>query len=641
MTLFSLAKKNIQGNFRHYFVYFISMVFSMVIYFTFVSLQYSEEIQDSIELSDTMSFMFMISSFMLLIFVSTFIFYSNSFFTRRRKKELGLYSLLGLKKKTIGKLLFYENLVMGLIALVVGIIVGSLLSKLFSLILIRLMGSAAEVDFGISFLAIAQTSAVFIVIIMITSIQGYRLIYRFKLIELFQAEKQEEQMPKASFLSSLAGVVLLVISYWLIVRPFPDVLDLEYLLKNYGVSLLLLVTGTHLFFRSVTFYLLKLLQTNKRLFYKGTNLINISQLIYRIRGNARTFTVIALLSAATIGFFTATYTGYYGNKESARGLVPFSYNHLSKNEQQDEKVRNIIQKDKVHAIESALDIPVVPVKGELSFDLDYELNPVKLIPESTYNQAAKALDREFNATLSGNEAVVIQPRLTEYAPSDFIGENIKLNLPQDTMRLKFVDMFKGSVLPFDYPDFYIVISDQLFAEITEYMPAKTYKVYEVENETATKETAKTLNKLLSEDFQVSSTFYTQYKQGKEGNALNLFIFGFLGLVFLAATGSILYFKQLTEANEVRYNYEILRNIGVSKSKIRNSIKKQILFVFSLPLVIGIVHSIVILIFITNFISNLIGSSILIPIITAITAFILIYAIYYLMTAHTYNKIVNR
>src|SRR5690606_24307193 len=225
-----------------------TLVFSMVIYYTFTSLQYSEKIQESIELSDTMSFMFGVSSIILILFVAIFILYSNSFFTRKRKKEVGLYAILGLRKKTIAKMLFYENLMMGIIALVLGIILGTLLSKLFAMILIKLMGATAEVDFGISILAITQTIIVFMVIILFTSVQAYRLIYRFKLIELFHAEKKGEQIPKISLIPTMIGMVLLVSSYWLIIKPFPDEFTTNYLLRNYGIAFIALIIGTQLFF---------------------------------------------------------------------------------------------------------------------------------------------------------------------------------------------------------------------------------------------------------------------------------------------------------------------------------------------------------------------------------------------------------
>ena len=641
MTLFSLARKNIKGNFNNYFVYFVTLVFSMVIYYTFTSLQYSEKIQESIELSDTMSFMFGVSSIILILFVAIFILYSNSFFTRKRKKEVGLYAILGLRKKTIAKMLFYENLIMGIIAIVIGIILGTLLSKLFAMILIKLMGSIAEVDFGISILAITQTVIVFMVIILFTSVQGYRLIYRFTLIELFYDEKKGEQIPKVSLISAVIGVILLVVSYWLILKPFPDEFTTEYLMKNYGIAFVALVIGTHLFFRSVTVYLLRLSQKNKSRYYRGTRIIETSRLLFRIRGNARTFTVIALLSAATICFLGATYSGYYSNEKRAKEVVPFSYSHLSKGPEFDSQVESIIKADHRHPIKAQLDIPVIQVKGILSFQLDYDINPVQLISESTFNKAANALNKDETVSLSRNQAAVIQPRFTEYTKSVFKGENITIQLPQGSSELPFVHMVESNVLPFDYPDFFLVVSNEMFAEIAKKEAPLTYKVYEVENEVTAQATSRKVNKLVGNDFQVSSSFYTEYKQGKEGNAITLFIFGFLGLVFLAASGSIIYFKQLTEANEAKGQYEILRKIGVNKKDIRKSIKRQSLFVFGLPLTVGILHSCVTLYFTSNFISNLIGINLIFPILMAIVFFVIIYAVYYVLTVNTYNRIVNK
>ncbi|MGP4039162.1 ABC transporter permease [Gracilibacillus sp. D59] len=638
MSLFSLAKKNIKGNFSNYFVYFISLVFSMVIYYTFTSLQYSQEIQDSIQLSDTMKFMFMASSVVLILFVAIFILYSNSFFTRKRKKEVGLYSMLGLRKKTIAKMLLYENLIMGITALIVGIVLGTLLSQLFSMILIKLMGTSVEINFGISFMAILQTAIVFMVINLFTSFQGYRLIYRFKLIDLFHAEKQGETIPNASIISTVVGIILLIISYWLILRPFPEELNMAYFLKNYGVALILLVVGTYLFFRSVTVYILKLLQRNKRHYYRGTNLIQTSQLLYRIRGNSRTFTMIALLSAATISFLCTTYSGYYSNEVNSRKDVPFSYTHLSQNEEFDQKIETIIQNDQEHPILAELEIPVIETNGDFSFEMDYDRNPTKFIAESTFNQASEALNYGVEVTLEDNQATVIKPRLTKYTSEDFVDEHVTID---DNADLTFTGMVEGSVLPFDFPDFFVVISDDMFQSLANEFSPLVYKAYEVEDELTTEATAVQVNELIKGDFQVHSSFYSEYKIGKEGNALNLFIFGFLGLVFLAATGSIIYFKQLTEANESKDNYDILNKVGVSKKDIRRSVSKQMRFVFGIPLIVGLIHSIIMLNFITNFISGLIGANLFTPIVTAMAAFIVIYLGYYILTVKTYNNIVMK
>jgi len=639
VTLFSLARKNIKGNFNNYIVYFISLVFSMVIYYTFVSLQYSEEIQKSILLSDTMKFMFLASSVILIIFVAVFILYSNSFFTRQRKREVGLYSMLGLRKKTIGKMLFYENLIMGIIALIIGIFLGTLLSKMFSMILINLMGSTIEIGFELSLKAIIQTVIVFMVIILFTSIQGYRLVYRFKLIELFNAEKKGEGIPKVSLLSTTIGLIVLAAGYWLILRPFPDTLTIEYIQFNYGLALVSLIIGSQLFFRSVTVYLLKLSQRNKSRYYSGTNLFETAQHLHRIKGNARTFTIIALSSAFTISLFGATYGGYYGNEKQAKEDAAFSYSHLSKGENFDTKIENIIKNDKDHQIKAQLDLPVIEAKGKLSFQLDYLTEPIKLIPQSSFNQVSNALDRKARVSLLGNEAAVIKPRATEFTEKDF--KNQEVDLQSSNQNLVFTEMTEGSLLPFDYPDFFVIVSDEMFGKIAKQIKPLTYKLYEVGDEKNTRETALQIDKLIGDDFQASSSFYIEYKEGQEGNALNLFILGFLGLVFLAATGSILYFKQLTEANEVKPNYEMLSKIGVGKKQIRKSIGKQMLFVFGLPLTVGILHGSAILHFISNFMSNLIGANMFIPMIMAMAVFVVIYLGYYLLTVKTYNRIVNK
>lgn len=148
MTLSSIALRNIQRNFKDYFVYFASMIFSIVIYFTFKALQYNSQMEKGAEASKKISGAFQVSSVMLIIFVAVFIIYSNGFFTRKRKKEVGLYSLLGIRKRQIGKMLFYENMLMGLMSLIIGIAIGSVLSKLFLELLVSMMGLNLNVHFS-------------------------------------------------------------------------------------------------------------------------------------------------------------------------------------------------------------------------------------------------------------------------------------------------------------------------------------------------------------------------------------------------------------------------------------------------------------------------------------------------------------
>src|SRR5690606_8908627 len=334
------------GNVKNYLLYFISMIFSVVIYYTFVSLQYSPEVKKAIESSDSILNIFIAGSVVLVLFVAIFIFYSNSFFTKKRKKEVGLYSLLGLRKKTIGKMLFYENIIMGGIAVMIGIIVGTILSKLFTLIVLRLLNAPVEVSFGISLDAIVNTFIVFLMISLFTSFRAYRLIYRFKLIELFRAEKEGEKVPKISFIAALTSIILIALSYWLGYQPPTNNIQV---LTNLLLFLFCIVLGTYLLFRFLTIYLLRLLQNKKTSYYKGTNLVGISQLIYRINGNARTLTMIALLSAVTISAISVGYSFYYTNEKQAEKEAPFSYMHISTSESVDKQIEDVIQSDREHS----------------------------------------------------------------------------------------------------------------------------------------------------------------------------------------------------------------------------------------------------------------------------------------------------
>ncbi|WLD94327.1 ABC transporter permease [Alkalihalobacillus sp. AL-G] len=652
MTLFSIAKKNIKGNLQNYVIYFFSMLLSVVIYFTFVSLQYSKEIQKSLELSQTMQSTFLIASVILILFVAVFILYSNSFFMKKRKKEVGLYSLLGVRKKKIGQMLFYENLIMGAVVLVTGVFLGTLLSKLFSMMLIKLLGSEVEVGLNFSIEAIINTSIVFAVLILFTSIQGYRLIYRFQLIELFQADKEGEQAPKASVIAAGIGVVLLATSYWLALKPFPTDLTNEYLLTNLLMILAGIVIGTFLLFRSVTVFLLRTAQKNKSRYYRGLNLIGTSHLMFRIKGNSRTFTIIALLSAITLSSISIIFSQYYSNAIHANRAAPFSYTHMSADKAFNQKVAQIIESDEEHPITAQMDIPVIKVGLDDSdgtvpdymahiMDEFAKEKPFKLVSESTFNTVAEKLERKETVELTGNKAAIIKPLYTDESFSDYEGHSIKVETPEGSRKLEFVEMIDNRVVSWSYPDVYIVISDSVFADIENQLTPIVYKAYEVAGEKDIKITTERLTKLASEEKNQLTSFYTEYKEGLEGKGLYLFTFGFLGLVFLAATGSMIYFKQLTEANSDKDRYEILRKIGVSRKAIRFSLMKQLFVVFALPLVVGVLHSTMIVNICTNLFSNLIGVNVILPILISMTAYVIIYLIYYVFTVNSYNKIVNR
>lgn len=640
MTLFNIAAKNIRRNFYRYFIYFTSMIFSIVIYFTFVSLQYNKQVLEATKDSLKLAVAFKGASIILMIFVGIFIWFSNAFFTRKRKKEVALYSLLGVKKRAIAKMLFYENFVMGILALAIGIFIGTLLSKLFVMLLVKLMGFSMAVAFSFELKAVLNTIFVFAIIILVTSFQGYRLIYRFKLIELFQAEKKSEPVPKASLIVGILGIVFMGFSYWLALHP-------TIIFRNlvvFAMTILLgAIVGTYLVFHTLTVVVLKRSRNNKHRHYKGINMIGTSQLLYRIRGNARTLTIIAILSAVTLCSIGTSYSLYYSSKENAEHQEPFSYTYLSQGKALDEKVKATISKYDQHHIIGDLQIRYVKVQGNLeTFDmLPTEFladdDQFTLISESQFNKLVALTEIRQQIHLENkHDVLVMDGGYIDLLSGDYTGKKAAFKTTANQIEeIQVIDFEKKYPFSSQFAHFTVVISDSLYDQLAATESETTLTAWKVQNEEQAEKLTKELTNIIPEEAQLSS-FYVTYKSYLKPSGLLIFLGGFLGLVFLLATGSIIYFKQLTEATDDKDRYLILRKIGVSKKEIKHSIAKQMLFVFAMPLIIGILHSAVAL----TALSSLLSQDITIPVVISMGIYSLIYLGYYFLTVNAYNKIVN-
>lgn len=640
MTLFSIARKNIRKNFTNYFLYFASMIFSIVIYFTFVSLKYDTTIQSASDGSPKISSAFSGASVVLMIFVAIFIWYSNSFFTRKRKKEVGLYSLLGVRKKQIGRMLFYENFLMGILALVIGIALGSVLSQFFVMILMKVMGYELLSQFSISLSAVTNTVIVFMIITLITSFQGYRLIYRFKLIELFRADQEHEREPKVSWITALISLILIGTGYWLALQNLLQSkvwATLGYMMTPL-VILLTVILGTYFLFSTLTVALLKLSRTRKKSYWKGMNMIGTSQLLYRIKGNARTLTIIAVLSATTLTAVGTSYSFYYNNRTNAELANPNSMMFISTDDGSVRKVEDLIANSADHKLRYHQSVPVLEMNADVSRleSVFYEGEMAfTILSEHDFNQLADAQSRDEKLSLQGNEAVVLDPSYMEGMSPEYVGKTITLKDKQQKQQVTFKAMHKYNVLNQRAVYITIVVSDEIFGKLQSKAISNTLEVYSITGQDKAKTLTADMNKILPDEAKFSS-FYDTYSKGMEAFGLMMFMGGFLGLVFLAATGSIIYFKQLTEASADKGRYLILHKIGVNKKEIRKTVAKQVGFIFALPLIAGIAHCAVAL----SALSNLMQTNLVIPVVICMGVYTCIYLIYYALTVNAYYRIVT-
>lgn len=644
MGLFNIAFKNIKRNFYNYFLYFVSMIFSIMIYFTFTSIQYNTQVQEIVGVSIQLAIAFKTASIVIAIFAAMFMWYSNSFFTRKRKKEVALYSLLGIRKKQIGRMLFYENLVMGALALIAGISIGSLLSKLFIMLLIKLMGFSGDIRFMISSEAILNTALVFAVLFLITSLHSYTLIYRFKLIELFKSENTGEREPKSSIIFSILAIVLIGYGYFIYLdtsKGFnPNVIF---------ITLGLTVLGTYALFSSLTLLVIKLSRKNKKRYYSGINMIGTSQLLYRIKGSARTLATIAVLSATTLTAMEVTASLYYDFTTKLSNSYGFTYAYESKDKELDKKVEEIIAKYPKNKLLNSVDMEFLKVQGKWPNVINIKtgtgleskiVSEFYIISESKYNEIIKAKGLQYTFNLnSQNEALVFDEQFVPAFMKSYVGETITLNQDNEILNLKIKDFRPHTLVNQSMMPEVAIVKDEVYNK--SYKSENVYRIkgYITDNRKDSEELNKEITAIIPKISHwplTYSSYYTQYKGGLAVTGATIFIGAFLGLVFLAATGSIIFFKQLSEANDDKNRYKIIKNIGVTNKEIKSSIRKQILIVFLLPLIVGITHSLVA----SALLSRVFNTDFTIPILTTAGAYTFIYMIYYFLTVSSYYNIVN-
>ncbi|MBC2055564.1 ABC transporter permease [Listeria booriae] len=639
MTLFDLAKKNIKHNFIHYFLYFASMIFSIMIYYTFVSLAQDPAVIARIDKSAKLSTAFDASSIVLIIFVAIFILYSNHFFTRKRKKEIGLYSLLGLRKKEIGRMLFYENFLMGLGALVIGIALGTLMSKLFVTILLSVMNIGGVSNFVFSIDAVINTVVIFLIITLVTSFTGYRIIYRTTLLDLFHSESKREKTPKSNIFLALLSVVLIAIGYVIALQPLDSKASIWAKLGFGPGALVILVTvilGTALLLSNFLPFLLGQIRKNKRIFYNGTNIISNSQLSFRIASNARTLAVIAILSATTLTAIGAIGSIYYGANKDAGTSYPATFEYHVVDEKSNEEALQLVKDSKTTPMTGNQETVVNYVKATSDREMPVEYGPEEgfaILSQSQYNKLLKLEDSDVKkANLKDDEAILIAPTISYSAETEKKLKNQSFTLENSTkQKVTLTDARPES--PFSTIFGVLIVSDDVAATINS---AKPTTVQSIMTESPKEGVAlgEQMQKILPED-----AMFTSYPNGYEvimsTTGVLLFIGMFIGLVFLAATGSIIYFKQLTEAYNDVPTYDILKKIGLDRKQIRKTIAKQVLVIFLVPLILGIAHSSVALIAL----SNMLQMDLTLPVIMTTGIYTLMFIVYYFLTVNTYTNIV--
>jgi putative ABC transport system permease protein len=654
MSLLDLSWRNIKRNFRLYSIYFISMLLGVIIYSTFSSVMFNDDILTAIQTKDTFQIAASIASVVVFLFVIFFILYANSFFMKQRKKEFGMYLLYGMSERQIALMVFLETLFLSVISLVSGILIGGLLSKFFGKVLMNLMQYDDVISFSLPIEVVGSTILLFVLLIGIISVQSYLSVRRVQLVELFHAKEKMDKPLKLSTWLALLSILLLGTAYFLISREGDSVYWKDYVTASMIGVTVGIIGGTYLFFHQFFGWVLEKISHGKK-YYEGDKVLWISSLRFSIRGNTLNLTFISLFSAVIIflvGFVSINYAVQF---EDAEREFPNHIAFTSQDEKTQKQIEQIIEEDHpiIHhkRIEGLSAKPVTDRK--VAFEgvegADNFTEQLLLFPESQFNDIVIMRGDDQQVNLKDQEAVALSRGI--YKPIKYTEKN----QPNFTVKLKEETTF-NLVEKKDYvllstatnpsgetskKPSVLIISDEAFARLKQEEFLVSFEIYQIEDAKDSTALSKKVHAIVSKTPEAYyAAFVDLYTIDIEGSSLLLFSVAFLAVIAIFALGSIIYFKQLREATEEQRLYSILRKIGVDDSEMKWVIRKKLLFVFLPPLLLGMLHSGFVLYYLT--LQEVRDFPQLTSIISGILIlYFVIYFLFYLSSTIVYYKIVNQ
>lgn len=593
------------------------------------------------------------------IFAVIFLFYTNSFLIKRRKKELGLYSILGLEKKHIARVLFYETIFVTVISLSLGLIGGILIGKLLFLLLLNVVHFKSPLSFHIDYWGLLITTGVFLAIFGLTLLTNFLQVKLSNPIDLLKGGQHGEKEPKSSWIVTLIGIVSLGTGYGIALSVETP---LEALLLFF-VAVVFVIIGTYALFISGSITLLKQLKKNKRFYYQSRNFISVSGMIYRMKQNAVGLANICILSTMVLVTLSTTVSLYIGQEGMRRDFYPLDVSIVGEAANTDFAAVEAI-------VESEKDKLKVRSNNEISFDLAHfrafqegghflkdmvadestdamyyeRISNITLIPLDDYNRLTGA-----NESLAENEMLIFSVGDNYGEPTIVFGDQQYLIAEQ--LAAIPMDFKKTQDMGHTY---YLIVKDDAVMEA----------IYQnMKNDDDPQTTLHALMFNLEGDEDTLNAFSANLRtavlqNNPDINIQNLyealtelyFFFGgflflgvFLGSLFMMATVLIIYFKQISEGYEDSERFEIMQKVGMDKTEVKKTIGKQILMVFFLPLAGAIVHVAFAFPVITKMLAAFRLTNI--PLIflctlVGVVVYALVYTVVYLLTARSYYKMIH-
>ncbi len=655
-----LALENIKKNGKTYFPYIITCIITIAMFYIMKSLSLNEGISQSMgadSVYTTLSF----GSYIVIIFSGVFLIYTNSFLMRQRKKEFGLYNILGMEKKHIIKVISLETIYVTLISFVGGLIFGIIFDKLMYLVIAKIMNIDVKLGFYVSLEAIITTLIGFAVIFVIIFIRAVFQIQISNPIELLNGGNVGEKEPKSKWFMAILGVICLGIGYYIAITIKNPVGAFMF----FFIAVLFVIIGTYLLFTAGSIVFLKLLRKNKNYYYKTKNFISVSGMIYRMKQNAVGLSNICIISTMVLIMVSSTVSLWVGMKDIMNTRFPYDINITNRYYEN----YNVEDRDRlVDCVREELESQDISITNDISYSMlgvagllkndtftaTSDINSIASVKEVYFTAFISISDYNaitgMNKTLSDDEIMIYDPK-GEYRYDTFNVFDEEYNIVEKLSDFgnkddEFTETISETII--------VIVNDinkmdmlqkKVYGDTASSICS--YYNFDIECDDEKKiEIYKELWNILSKD-EYNMVYLESKAESKDDFVAVygsfLFLGAFLGVLFIVAAILIIYYKQISEGYEDKNRFEIMQKVGMNHKEVRGSIRSQILTIFFLPLVTAGIHICFAFPLVSKILMllNLANTSLYI-LCTAVcfVIFAIIYVTIYLLTAKSYYKIVS-
>lgn len=634
-----LAVTNLKNNRKTYVPYIFTGVLTVMMFYIIDALSRGKGITQ-----DTLKICLQYATGVIVVFAVIFLFYTNSFLIKRRKKEIGVYNILGMGKRHIARMMAVETILTAGISILGGLVFGIIFGKLMYLLLLKILHNSVDMQFSVNGTAIVQTVILFAGIFLLTYLYNILQIQLVNPVELLHGGNQGEKEPKSRWLLVIVGVAALGNGYWIALTTEAP---LEALLKFF-VAVVCVIIGTYALFIAGSIVVLKILRKNKAYYYNPKHFTSVSGMIYRMKQNGAGLANICVLSTMVLVMVSTTVSLYAGMEDILDSRFPRDVSIVC-NEADTNKEETLQRLIKEQCEKAGVKITDRVRYRYGSMNAVLKGNNLEKVeqyyPDNHFYYVEMITQEEYNRIEKKNVSLKEQEILTYTTNGkcgkkqiNIAGQNyqVKKELSEMTSQPKSTEEM--------YKTLYIVFAN---AEQIERIESFSYAdKFNLKGDDGKQKEALE---------QIQNEFYEKFPDGTmESRVLSrssfyelyggLFFIGiYLGSMFIMATVLIIYYKQISEGYDDRERYQIMQKVGMSKKEVKRSIRSQVLSVFFLPLVVAVIHVAVAFKVMTKILGvlNLTNVSLFaVCTIITIAVFAVFYIIVYSITAKEYYRIVN-